>query len=75
MNKIIVLLVAAICSTTSFAQEKKEEAEKPIPVAKSFVTTHQGTFGSLVKFTEWLLIRCHFLDQVPLGKRLMGCYP
>ena len=51
MNKILVLLVAAICSTTSFAQEKKEEAEKPIPVAKSFVTTHQGTFGgALIKY-------------------------
>lgn len=46
MNKIIILLVAAICSTTSFAQEKKEVDEIPIPIAKSFVTTHQGTFGN-----------------------------
>ena len=46
MNKILILLVAAICGTTSFAQEKKEVDEKPIPIAKSFVTTHQGTFGT-----------------------------
>lgn len=46
MNKILVLLVATICSTASFAQEKKEAPKKPIPVAKSFVTTHQGTFGN-----------------------------
>jgi carboxypeptidase C (cathepsin A) len=46
MNKILILLVAAIFGTTSFAQEKKEVDEKPIPIAKSFVTTHQGTFGT-----------------------------
>lgn len=51
MNKILVLLVAAVCSMTSFAQEKKEEVDKPIPVAKSFVTSHQGTFGgALIKY-------------------------
>ncbi|PTM01188.1 MAG: peptidase S10, partial [Bacteroidetes bacterium] len=51
MNKILVLLVAAVCSTSSFAQEKKEEVEKPIPIAQSFVTSHQGTFGgALLKY-------------------------
>lgn len=45
MNKISILLVAVICSTTLFAQEKKKVEKKPIPEAKSFVTTHQGTFG------------------------------
>ena len=51
MNKILVLLVAAVCSMTSFAQEKKEEDEKPIPIAQSFVTSHQGTFGgALLKY-------------------------
>ena len=51
MNKILVLLVTAVCSMTSFAQEKTEEVDKPIPVAKSFVTSHQGTFGgALIKY-------------------------
>jgi len=48
MNKILIILVAVFCSITSFAQEKKEAIEKPIPIAKSFVTSHQGTFGGVM---------------------------
>jgi len=45
MKNILFLLTLTLFSFTTFAQEKKEDAEKPIPIAKSFVTKHQGTFG------------------------------
>jgi len=47
MNKILILLITVFCSTVSIAQEKKENDKKPIPIAKSFVTTHQGSFGGV----------------------------
>ena len=47
MNKILILLITVFCSTVSIAQEKKEDDKKPIPVAKSFLTTHQGSFGGV----------------------------
>ncbi|MEZ4945699.1 MAG: peptidase S10 [Cyclobacteriaceae bacterium] len=39
---IVFILLAAF---TLYGQDQKKEETKPIPEAKEFVTTHQGTFG------------------------------
>jgi carboxypeptidase C (cathepsin A) len=44
MKNILFLLVISFFSFTTLAQEKKEVV-KPIPIAKSFITTHKGFFG------------------------------
>jgi len=44
----VLLLVSTLIAS---AQEEKQEESKPIPIAKSFVTNHQGTFGGkLMKY-------------------------
>ena len=48
MKKTFFLLTLTFCSYILGAQEKKEAA-KPIPEAKSFVTTHQiNSNGKLI---------------------------
>ncbi len=46
MNKSILLLFLLVLSFTVFSQETtNEDVPKPIPEAKSFVTSQQGVFG------------------------------
>ncbi|MFS4469031.1 S10 family peptidase [Maribacter sp. 2210JD10-5] len=45
MSKNYIFLVLLLSGVFTVAQDKKEEAPKPIPPAKSFVTYYQGTFG------------------------------
>jgi len=44
MKKLIFITFCTVFCVVTTAQEKKEYL-KPIPEAKSFVTTHQGSFG------------------------------
>lgn len=44
-NKILVLTCFLCCLFTQAQETKKDTPPKPIPEAKSFVTTHKGNFG------------------------------
>lgn len=52
MKTVYSIIIIILCSFTLIqAQEQKKEEAKPIPEAKEFVTTHQGTFGGkLIKY-------------------------
>lgn len=52
MKIFYAIVTALLCSFTLVqAQEEKKEDIKPIPEAKAFVTSHQGTFGGkLIKY-------------------------
>lgn len=44
-NNFLISLAIFICLGAWAQEDKKEIAPKPIPKAKSFITTHQGVFG------------------------------
>lgn len=51
MKTVYSIIIILFAFTLTQAQEQKKEEAKPIPEAKEFVTTHQGTFGGkLIKY-------------------------
>ncbi|MEQ9414647.1 MAG: peptidase S10, partial [Cyclobacteriaceae bacterium] len=45
MKTVYTIVFILHCTFTLHAQDQKKEETKPIPEAKEFTTTHQGTFG------------------------------
>ncbi|MFZ1806140.1 MAG: peptidase S10 [Cyclobacteriaceae bacterium] len=45
MKTVYTIVFILLCAFALQAQEQKKEETKPIPEAKEFITTHQGTFG------------------------------
>jgi carboxypeptidase C (cathepsin A) len=48
MTKTLLHFAVTLLCVSVYAQEKAEEIAKPIPIAQSFVTNHQGSFGNTI---------------------------